>query len=135
MYEKEKRISWFEFCTPFLFNCQLMGRPWSGANLFFSDSTYPVVFTMSCNRINFSEFCLGIMHCVILCRTWNWRGYSIRYQYAGSSGPALVLIHGFGANRSTYHILLLVNFWYRYNKFLEMKKMSPSPHPYNFVGC
>lgn len=32
---------------------------------------------------------------------WNWKGYSIRYQYAGSSGPALVLIHGFGANRST----------------------------------
>ncbi|KAK8545109.1 hypothetical protein V6N12_025958 [Hibiscus sabdariffa] len=31
-------------------------------------------------------------------RTWNWRGYSIRYQCAGSSGPALVLVHGFGAN-------------------------------------
>ncbi|KAL5563635.1 hypothetical protein UlMin_033382 [Ulmus minor] len=31
-------------------------------------------------------------------RVWNWRGYSIRYQYAGTSGPALVLIHGFGAN-------------------------------------
>ncbi|KAJ3674612.1 hypothetical protein LUZ60_005228 [Juncus effusus] len=29
---------------------------------------------------------------------WNWRGYKIRYQYAGSIGPALVLIHGFGAN-------------------------------------
>ncbi|KAM1340982.1 hypothetical protein ACFX13_005583 [Malus domestica] len=29
---------------------------------------------------------------------WNWRGYSIRYQHAGNSGPALVLIHGFGAN-------------------------------------
>lgn len=82
---------------------------WVGLDLV-QDSTYPVVFTMSCNRINFSEFCLGVMHCVILCRTWNWRGYSIRYQYAGSSGPALVLIHGFGANRSTYHILLLVNF-------------------------
>ncbi|KAG6630152.1 uncharacterized hydrolase YugF isoform X1 [Carya illinoinensis] len=31
-------------------------------------------------------------------RKWNWRGYSIRYQYSGNSGPALVLIHGFGAN-------------------------------------
>ncbi|KAL8484532.1 hypothetical protein ACS0TY_027005 [Phlomoides rotata] len=30
--------------------------------------------------------------------TWKWRGYSIRYQYSGTSGPALVLIHGFGAN-------------------------------------
>ncbi|XP_030506513.2 pheophytinase, chloroplastic isoform X2 [Cannabis sativa] len=29
---------------------------------------------------------------------WKWRGYSIRYQYSGTSGPALVLIHGFGAN-------------------------------------
>ncbi|KAE8036940.1 hypothetical protein FH972_009571 [Carpinus fangiana] len=31
-------------------------------------------------------------------RMWNWRGYSIRYQYSGNGGPALVLIHGFGAN-------------------------------------
>ncbi|KDP42095.1 hypothetical protein JCGZ_01883 [Jatropha curcas] len=30
--------------------------------------------------------------------TWNWKGYSIRYQYSGNSGPALVLVHGFGAN-------------------------------------
>ncbi|CAM8970596.1 unnamed protein product [Rhodiola kirilowii] len=29
---------------------------------------------------------------------WKWRGYSIRYQYSGDDGPALVLIHGFGAN-------------------------------------
>ncbi|XP_058073793.1 uncharacterized protein LOC131222654 isoform X2 [Magnolia sinica] len=30
--------------------------------------------------------------------TWDWRGYHIRYQFAGNSGPALVLVHGFGAN-------------------------------------
>lgn len=37
--------------------------------------------------------------CVIVwCRTWKWRDYNIRYQRAGDSGPALVLIHGFGAN-------------------------------------
>ncbi|KAH8512374.1 hypothetical protein H0E87_005853 [Populus deltoides] len=29
---------------------------------------------------------------------WSWKGYSIRYQYAGNRGPALVLVHGFGAN-------------------------------------
>lgn len=29
---------------------------------------------------------------------WKWRDYSVRYQYAGESGPALVLVHGFGAN-------------------------------------
>ncbi|KAJ6791497.1 pheophytinase, chloroplastic isoform X1 [Iris pallida] len=29
---------------------------------------------------------------------WNWRGYNIYYQYAGTDGPALVLVHGFGAN-------------------------------------
>ncbi|KAK2986554.1 hypothetical protein RJ640_022432, partial [Escallonia rubra] len=31
---------------------------------------------------------------------WSWRGYSIRYQCAGDSGPSLVLVHGFGANSS-----------------------------------
>ncbi|XP_068477130.1 uncharacterized protein [Phaseolus vulgaris] len=31
-------------------------------------------------------------------RVWNWRGYSIRYQRSGNNGPALLLVHGFGAN-------------------------------------
>ncbi|XP_027915743.1 pheophytinase, chloroplastic [Vigna unguiculata] len=31
-------------------------------------------------------------------RVWNWRGYSIRYQHSGNNGPALLLVHGFGAN-------------------------------------
>jgi pimeloyl-ACP methyl ester carboxylesterase len=29
---------------------------------------------------------------------WLWQGQSIRYQQAGSAGPAVVLIHGFGAS-------------------------------------
>eukprot|EP00850_Spirogloea_muscicola_P001118 SM000004S14988 [mRNA] locus=s4:655538:659035:+ [translate_table: standard] len=29
---------------------------------------------------------------------WRWRGYDIRYQRSGGAGPALILIHGFGAN-------------------------------------
>ncbi|XP_042462655.1 pheophytinase, chloroplastic-like isoform X1 [Zingiber officinale] len=34
----------------------------------------------------------------VFTRSWNWRGYRIRYQSSGNTGPALVLIHGFGAN-------------------------------------
>jgi pimeloyl-ACP methyl ester carboxylesterase len=29
---------------------------------------------------------------------WTWRGHAIRYQTAGASGSAVVLIHGFGAS-------------------------------------
>ena len=29
---------------------------------------------------------------------WTWQGYRIRYQQAGERGPALLLIHGFGAS-------------------------------------
>ncbi|MEM6449938.1 MAG: alpha/beta fold hydrolase [Cyanobacteria bacterium P01_D01_bin.105] len=29
---------------------------------------------------------------------WIWKGFNIRYQAAGSTGPALVLVHGFGAS-------------------------------------
>lgn len=35
---------------------------------------------------------------VVETRVWKWREYNIRYQCAGDSGPAVVLIHGFGAN-------------------------------------
>ncbi len=31
-------------------------------------------------------------------QAWSWRGYPIRYRQAGSRGPAVVLIHGFGAS-------------------------------------
>ncbi|XP_059659609.1 pheophytinase, chloroplastic [Cornus florida] len=39
---------------------------------------------------------------------WNWKGYSIRYQYSGKSGPALVLVHGFGANSDHWRKNILV---------------------------
>ncbi|KAF9595266.1 hypothetical protein IFM89_038269 [Coptis chinensis] len=39
---------------------------------------------------------------------WKWRDYSIRYQYSGDSGPALVLVHGFGAN-STFDTVIFLN--------------------------
>jgi pimeloyl-ACP methyl ester carboxylesterase len=31
-------------------------------------------------------------------KLWSWRGYNIAYQSQGDRGPAVVLIHGFGAN-------------------------------------
>jgi pimeloyl-ACP methyl ester carboxylesterase len=31
-------------------------------------------------------------------QTWNWRGHSINYCHQGDSGPAVLLIHGFGAS-------------------------------------
>lgn len=31
-------------------------------------------------------------------KVWQWRGYPIRYQQAGETGPAVVLVHGFGAS-------------------------------------
>lgn len=31
-------------------------------------------------------------------QTWIWRGFSIRYQQAGPSGPVVILVHGFGAS-------------------------------------
>jgi len=34
-------------------------------------------------------------------KTWIWQGFPIRYQSRGSKGPAVVLVHGFGA--SSYH--------------------------------
>jgi pimeloyl-ACP methyl ester carboxylesterase len=33
-------------------------------------------------------------------QTWVWRGFPIRYLQAGSEGPAVLLIHGFGASSS-----------------------------------
>ena len=30
-------------------------------------------------------------------KTWYWRGFPIRYQESGDKGPAVILVHGFGA--------------------------------------
>ncbi len=31
-------------------------------------------------------------------KTWTWQGFSIHYQTQGTAGPAVVLVHGFGAS-------------------------------------
>ncbi|CAM8878907.1 unnamed protein product [Rhodiola kirilowii] len=59
---------------------------------------------------------------------WKWRGYSIRYQYSGDDGPALVLIHGFGANSEhwrknipalarSHRVFAIDPYWLRINDF------------------
>lgn len=32
-------------------------------------------------------------------QTWHWRGFPICYQVQGTTGPAVILVHGFGASR------------------------------------
>ncbi|MFM9157729.1 MAG: alpha/beta hydrolase, partial [Dolichospermum sp.] len=31
-------------------------------------------------------------------KTWLWQGFPICYQTQGTTGPAIILIHGFGAS-------------------------------------
>jgi pimeloyl-ACP methyl ester carboxylesterase len=31
-------------------------------------------------------------------KTWRWRGFKIQYQASGETGPAVILVHGFGAS-------------------------------------
>ena len=31
-------------------------------------------------------------------QTWTWQEFSICYQQQGNSGPAVILVHGFGAS-------------------------------------
>ncbi|KAK4777791.1 hypothetical protein SAY87_017978 [Trapa incisa] len=67
---------------------------------------------------------------------WNWRGYSIRYQCSGSSGPALVLIHGFGANSDHWrkNIPFLAKSHRVYSIDLIGYGYSDKPSPKEFDG-
>ncbi|PKA62827.1 putative esterase D14L [Apostasia shenzhenica] len=65
---------------------------------------------------------------------WNWRGYSIRYQYAGNNGPALVLIHGFGANSDHWrkNVTFLARTTRVYSVDLIGYGYSEKPNPRDF---
>ncbi|KAK1282689.1 hypothetical protein QJS10_CPB22g01244 [Acorus calamus] len=65
---------------------------------------------------------------------WNWRGYNIRYQYAGSHGPSLLLIHGFGANSDHWrkNIPILAKSHKVYSIDLIGYGYSDKPNPRDF---
>ncbi|KAK9153333.1 hypothetical protein Sjap_000813 [Stephania japonica] len=65
---------------------------------------------------------------------WNWRGYSIRYQYSGENGPVLVLIHGFGANSDHWrkNMPVLANSSRVYSIDLIGYGYSDKPNPREF---
>ncbi|KAF9688597.1 hypothetical protein SADUNF_Sadunf01G0004800 [Salix dunnii] len=66
-----------------------------------------MIFSIYCSR-NVHHFCQNffvyepVMHCfailfdnfviILIIAVWNWKGHSIRYQYAGNSGPSLVMV-------------------------------------------
>ncbi|KAK3003999.1 hypothetical protein RJ639_018505, partial [Escallonia herrerae] len=65
---------------------------------------------------------------------WTWRGYSIRYQCAGDSGPSLVLVHGFGANSGHWrkNIPILAESHRVYSLDLIGYGYSDKPNPRDF---
>lgn len=72
-------------------------------------------------------------------RKWTWRGYSIRYQCCvDSTGPALILIHGFGANSDhwrknlpilgmSYRVYAIDLIGYGYSDKPNPRHFGPSP--------
>ncbi|PNX69189.1 dihydrolipoyllysine-residue acetyltransferase component of acetoin cleaving system-like protein, partial [Trifolium pratense] len=70
--------------------------PFSYPKSRFPQQNSVVAFSTFSNNQIVSE--LTIQNEQVQTRMWNWKGYFIRYQYSGNNGPALVLVHGFGAN-------------------------------------
>lgn len=66
--------------------------------------------------------------------TWQWRGFDIHYQRAGTQGPAIVLVHGFGA--SSYHwrknitVLALTHRVYALDLIGFGQSAKPQPGPF-----
>ncbi|CAN1315842.1 Pheophytinase, chloroplastic [Linum perenne] len=64
-------------------------------------TAFPVCYSSSSDLVQSSSLPLDAGDSPVVqleTSIWKWKGYSIRYQSAGKSGPALVLVHGFGAN-------------------------------------
>lgn len=69
--------------------------PFSTARYSLSPSTTKISISNSSNVVIADE---SIPQAEVKSCVWIWKGYSIRYQCSGINGPALVLVHGFGAN-------------------------------------
>lgn len=72
--------------------------------------------------------------CDVSISIWNWRGYRIRYQSSGKNGPALILIHGFGANSD--HWRKNISFLSKTNRVYSIDLIgygySEKPNPRDF---
>lgn len=72
-------------------------------------------------------------------QTWTWQGFPIRYQTAGDRGPALILVHGFGASsdhwRNNISVLAAHHRVYAIDLLgfgLSAKPEPGNPLPYTF---
>lgn len=63
---------------------------------------------------------------------WQWQGFPIRYQQAGHNGPAIVLIHGFGASsdhwRNNISVLAQTNRVYAIDLIGFGQSAKPTPN-------
>ncbi|PKI71509.1 hypothetical protein CRG98_008026, partial [Punica granatum] len=100
-------------------------------NGFFTAHSLLNDFSVEDNRVEDDSPTAEVKSCV-----WNWRGYSIRYQCSGNGGPALVLIHGFGANSDHWrkNIPVLAKSHRVYSIDLIGYGYSDKPNPHEFGG-